>query len=168
MPTPLVALGCSCCAATIPSLSLCLSSLHSVHPFFTASITPSQCPSLIQGQLRAQQTWACKAHVLLWHSQGRRGTQSTNPSLLPLCCTATLPVGQPTTLSVDSSVEAENAECSVLPCPHNGGRCGTSWNMLPSYEPLTQTGAPGTTPPQGHLAQVYRELLREPQHTLHG
>lgn len=60
--------------------------LHCVCPcvchLFTLSIPSSLCPCLIQGQLRVWHTWPGEAHVLLWHSQGRRGTPRTEPSLL--------------------------------------------------------------------------------------
>lgn len=156
MQPPFLHSHCVCHLFTlsIPS-SLHPSPLHSVHPSYRGSSEHSR-PGLVKPMCFSGTAKA-----------GEAPRAQTHPSCLS-AGTATLPVGQPTTLSVDSSVEAENPECSVLPCPHNGGRCGTSWNMLPNYEPLTQTGAPGTTPPQGHLAQVYRELLREPQHTLHG
>lgn len=130
---------------------------HCVCHLFTLSITSSLCPALAQGQLTVWQTWPCKAHVLLWHSQGRRGTPGQNhPSWLS---TALPPCrGQPTALALHGNRGA-GGFCAAL-----SSQWRELWNLL---EPLTQTGAPGATSPQGHSPRVYSELLGEPQHTLH-
>lgn len=120
VPTPLVPPGCSCCAATTPSLChcVCLSSpLHCIHHLFTVSIPDT-------GAAQSVQTWDFKAQVLLWHSRGRRGTHSTNPSLLPLRRTATLPVGQPTTPALSGS-RGPRAFCPAL-----SSQWREVWNLL--------------------------------------
>lgn len=140
------------------------------HHFFTVSVTvsaiSSPCPSplhcaLTQGQLRVWQTWPCQAHVLLWHSQGRRAAQDQAippGSLLP--CTR----GTALSCSLHGN-RAPGGFCVAL-----ASQWRELWNLLEravQLGALPPVGAPGATPPQGHSPQLYSELLREAQHTLH-
>lgn len=141
VPTPLVSPGCSCCAAS----SLCLAALHSVHHLLTVSI-PDTGAAQALADLALQSPCASLAH------QGR-----TKPPLL-----VALPPSWVTAHNTGPLWKQRTK--SALCCPV----LTTEGGVEPSGTSHPNGGTWGHPPSQGHLPQVYSELLREAQHTLHG
>lgn len=129
MSTPLVPPGCSCCAATTPSLCHRFCHLLTVHHLLTVSMPAGAAQSVADLALRSP----CA-------SLAQPRQERTKPPLLPLHCTATLPGDNPQHTLALRATREPGVFCAALTSQWR--EVWNFWKVLPSQEPLTPMGPP--------------------------